>query len=224
MNDFEQDQDFVVSFLKNHPDFFLRHPDLFLHINVPRQNREGNRSIVECQNEVLRATLTTYEMKEEELKLREQALNSSSDYDKLIRFAVELLSANAQVDLPNLVLNFFLTTFRASHGLVRLWPVKPNFSFFPFAERLGPGIENAVAEMQQPFAGENYGDEIAQWLKIDPVETRGVLILPLKKDNRTIGMLCLCDPDETKFSRNLRPKFLTTAASVAEAALFPLIN
>lgn len=217
--------DFIVDYLKSNPDFFQRHADVFEHISIPRQNKEGGRSIVECQNEALRARLTTFEMREEELKLREQALLESGDCDLFINFAVELLSCISQVNLPDLVLNFFMKSYRARHGLIRLWPVTPNFSFFAFAERLGAEVEEAVAAMEQPFAGENYGDEIAAWLKIDPVETRGVLILPLRRSNgQTFGMICLCDADETKFSRQVRPKFLETAANLSQAALSPLIG
>ena len=68
-------------------------------------------------------------------------------------------------------------------------------------------------------------DEVAHWLKIDPVETRGVLILPLRSHTGTVfGMICLCDADEKKFTRGTSPNYLKMAAKVAETALTPLIN
>lgn len=225
MNQNQNSADFIIDYLKSNPDFFQQHPEVFEFVNLPRQNKEGARSAVECQNEALRARLTAFEMKEEELKLREQALIDSADNDLFISLAIELLSCGSQVNLPDVILNFFMRSFRARHGLIRLWPVTPNFSFFAFAERLGAEVEEAIAAMGQPFAGENYGDEIAAWLKIDPVETRGVLILPLRRPNgQTFGMICLCDADETKFSRQVRPKFLETAAKLSQAALSPLIG
>lgn len=73
------------------------------------------------------------------------------------------------------------------------------------------------------YLGENYGDEVAHWLKIDPVETRGVLILPLRGHTGAVfGMICLCDADEKKFTQGTSPKFLKMAAKVAETALTPL--
>ena len=77
--------------------------------------------------------------------------------------------------------------------------------------------------MEGPFAGKNFGDEIAAWLKVDPSETRGVLLLPLKKqDGKAFGLICLCDPDEKKFSAAQRDPFLRGASRVCEAALAPL--
>ena len=109
-----------------------------------------------------------------------------------------MLACHSQVEIPNLVLNFFISEFKAAHGLLRLWPVKPNFSFFPFAERLGPDVEAALGSIENFYLGENYGDEVAHWLKIDA--------------------------DEKKFTRGTSPKFLKMAAKVAETALTPLIN
>lgn len=217
--------DFVIDYLRSNPDFFLRHPDLFLQVKLPGQNIEGTRAPAECQNEALQAALHACQMREEEHRLRESRLNSEAKNEEIIRLATDLLACHSQVELPNLVLSFFISEFKASHGLLRLWPVKPNFSFFPFAERLGPDIEAAVGAIENFYLGENYGDEVAHWLKIDPVETRGVLILPLRNPSGTVfGMICLCDADEKKFTRGASPNFLKMAAKVAEAALTPLIN
>lgn len=36
--------DFVIDYLRANPDFFMRHPDLFLHLRVPGQAPDGSRS------------------------------------------------------------------------------------------------------------------------------------------------------------------------------------
>lgn len=217
--------DFVIDYLRANPDFFMRHPDLFLHLRVPGQAPDGSRSPAECQNEALKAALSACQIREEEQKLRGSLLDSDEKSENIIRFATDLLACHSQVELPNLVLSFFISEFRAAHGLLRLWPVKANFSFFPFAERLGPDVEAALGSIENFYLGENYGDEVAHWLKIDPVETRGVLILPLRSHTGTVfGMICLCDADEKKFTRGTSPNYLKMAAKVAETALTPLIN
>lgn len=214
---------FVIDYLTDNPDFFRRHPDVFSHMSFPRQNREGTRSIIECQNEVLRATLTTMEVREEENKLREKALSEAKDTESVLDLAISLLACEDNIGLPDTALEFFKNAFDASYGLIRLWPARPNFAFFPYAERLGPEIEESIAQMEGPFAGKNFGDEIAAWLKVDPSETRGVLLLPLKKqDGKVFGLICLCDPDEKKFSAAQREPFLRGASRVCGAALAPL--
>ena len=127
--------DFVIDYLRANPDFFLRHPDLFLHLSLPGQAPHGSRSPAECQNEALKAALSSCQIREEERKLRESSHSSEAKSEEITRFATDLLACHSQVELPNLVLSFFISEFKAAHGLLRLWPVKPNFSFFPF----GPG-------------------------------------------------------------------------------------
>lgn len=46
---------FVKDYLLKNPEYFRTHSDVFCRLVPPRQNREGTRSIIECQNEVLRA-------------------------------------------------------------------------------------------------------------------------------------------------------------------------
>ena len=122
--------DFVIDYLRSNPDFFVRHPDLFLHLSLLGQSPDGGRTPAECQNEALKAALSSCRIREEERKLREATLNSEAKSEEIIRFATDLLACHSQVEIPNLVLSFFISEFKAAHGLLRLWPVKPNFSFF----------------------------------------------------------------------------------------------
>lgn len=99
------------------------------------------------------------------------------------------------------------------------------FLFLPVCGTFGAGRRSRLGFNENFYLGENYGDEVAHWLKIDPVETRGVLILPLRGHTGAVfGMICLCDADEKKFTQGTSPKFLKMAAKVAETALTPLIN
>ncbi len=221
----QKEAQFVCDYLLEHPDFFQSHPDLFVHMNFPRQNREGTRSILECQNEILRTSLTTMEVREEEFRIQEKLFRESKSMEPAFELAESLLKCRDDVMLPEIVLTFFKRNFKASHGLIRLWPVIPNYSFFPFSERLGREVEESVSAMTKPFAGENFGDDIAKWLRIDPVETRGVLLIPLKNsENVTFGLICLCDPHARKFTENYQDKLLDASVRLSEAALTRLIN
>ncbi len=64
---------FVKDYLLKNPGIFPYSFRCFCRLVPPRQNREGTRSIIECQNEVLRASLTTYELREEEIAAREES-------------------------------------------------------------------------------------------------------------------------------------------------------
>ena len=89
--------DFVIDYLRANPDFFLRHPDLFLHLRVPGQAPDGSRTPAECQNEALKAALSACQIREEEQKLRESLLDSDEKSENIIRFATDLLACHSQV-------------------------------------------------------------------------------------------------------------------------------
>lgn len=103
--------DFVIDYLRANPDFLLRHPELFLHLSLPGQAPDGSRTPAECQNEALKAALSSCQIKEEERRLRESSLSSDAKSEEIIRFATDLLACHSQVELPNLVLSFFISEF-----------------------------------------------------------------------------------------------------------------
>ena len=92
---------FCHRYLRANPDFLLRHPELFLHLSLPGQAPDGSRTPAECQNEALKAALSSCQIKEEERRLRESSLSSDAKSEEIIRFATDLLACHSQVELPN---------------------------------------------------------------------------------------------------------------------------
>lgn len=218
-------ESFVSDYLLNNPDYFRRHPQVFTHMSLPRQNRDGTRSVVECQNEVLRATLTTYEMREEELRIREKQILNQYSLQNMLTFATKLLSCDNLPGLPVLVLNFYKTYFGVSHGMIRLWDLSDTFSSCPFAKTIGAELESAIDAMGSPYWGINSGTQVAQWLSVDPKETVWVFILPLRgAANKAFGMVCLASGTKHDKKDEDINSFLTASYPVTQAALYKLTN
>lgn len=216
--------DMVLEYLHQHPDFFRHHPDVFCRLDLPRQNKEGERSWLECQNEVLRASLTTLEKKEEEAHLNVDH-SPNGQQAKILKLACCLLQCVNEIDLPQTALDFFKYTFSCQQGMLRLWGVKPNFSFLPFAEPLPHEIQQAISEMRGPYVGKNEGPQVAAWLNTSEEQTKAVLLSPLRKtDNSTFGMLCLASPNSKNFIGQRLNDFLSQTLSITQSAMMRLMD
>ncbi len=216
---------FVSQYLLDNPDFFRRHPDVFTHMSLPRQNREGTRSIIECQNEVLRATLTTYEMREEELNARERQLLPKYVLQDLLTLSNKLLATEDLSDFPGLVLAFFKNFFNVPHGTVRLWDVKSDFAFLPFARPIGNELEASIDSMGSAYWGPNTGNQIAEWLLVDPQETSWTFLLPLRGSrNKAFGMICVACGHPCSKKHEDVDAFVRASYPIAQTALYRLTN
>ena len=91
--------DFVIDYLRANPDFFMRHPDLFLHLRVPGQAPDGSRSPAECQNEALKGALSACQIREEEQKLRDSLLDSDEKRPLMDCFVFGLLKPTSPSSL-----------------------------------------------------------------------------------------------------------------------------
>lgn len=211
---------FVYAYLLEHPDFLCRYEELFARIHIPHQNREGTRSVIECQNEVLLKTLSEYE----KLRMEEQKLASKHpscvQLDKVITLAQRILGCRDEASLPFLCEEGMKNIFDAPYGVIRLWQVMPNFSFLTFARPVGAEVEKAIGQMKTPYCGPNDGDLIASWLEVPVEQTRGVLLYPLHLVyGGTFGFICLASPDPNHFNQAIENNLLKKAGGLVETAL-----
>ena len=216
---------FVKNYLLENPEYFRSHSDVFCKLVPPRQNRDGTRSIIECQNEVLRASLTTYEIREEEIAAREKALESKQKFlsNSLLELAVALVSIAKDYEIPETLLDQFKKFFKAEHGIIRLWLYRSEFEGQTFTKRFSEEVESEISEMTNTFIGENAGSEIASWFGVPVSETRGVILIPIKATNGiTFGAICLASSEVAVFKAPGVQDFLAGALPLAQAALLRL--
>ncbi|MCD8339436.1 MAG: hypothetical protein LUC43_04455, partial [Burkholderiales bacterium] len=190
-------ENFVEAYLNDNPEFFRNHIDLFCKMVPPRQNKEGTRSVIECQNEVLRASLSVYELKEQDaIEDQEEAEHiRSSHWKNVLTFGETLCSAHDAELLPDLVLQGFLKYFNVQHGVLRLWSLAPEFQDKKFAEPVPPWIRAQISSLPEPYVGENAGTEIAEWTNCKPSETGGVFLTPFfNPQGLAFGFMCLANP------------------------------
>lgn len=221
---FDPDE-FVKKYLLDNPEYFRSHSDVFCKLVPPRQNREGTRSIIECQNEVLRASLTTYEIREEEIATREKALETAQKglSKALLDLSISIVSLTKDYEIPETLLKQFKRFFKVEHGIIRLWLYRSEFEGQPFTKPFSEEVESEISEMPETFIGENLGSEIASWFEVPVSQTRGVILIPVKAPNGiTFGAICLASSDVSTFKGPHVQHFLSGALPIAQAALLRL--
>ena len=190
---------------------------------LPRQNREGTRSIIECQNEVLRASLTTYELREEEIAAREESWkgNKAGLSKSLLEMAVALVSATKDYEIPAILLESIQKFFKVQNGILRLWLYRTEFERgSPLLSAFPKRLSQRSPEMPEMFIGENSGSEIASWFGVPISETKRSHSHSIKAPNgMTFGAICLASSDVSTFKASDVQDFLSGALPLAEAAL-----
>lgn len=210
----------VCDFLSQNPSFFLSHPEIFCRLEIPRQNRDRSRSIVDCQNELLRATLTTYEMHEQEITQKALTEPTYVEFQNLFEFVLKLLEATDDATLPYIVLDQYKKIFNTHLGMIRLWNVLPNFSFLDFAGPVGQDIEQTISSMSGYYCGINEGDLVANWLQVPVDQTKSVLLVPLRRvQNEVFGFICLASSDIHHFDPFVKKGIVDKTALCAQATL-----
>jgi hypothetical protein len=213
--------EFIVrDFLLQNPNFFKQHSDIICQLNFPRQNKDGTKSVLECQIEALKEELALYESQETGRPETDSAELTCADRDSLLAFSLDLLRAGDEAKLPLIVLDHFKSMFGAEHGMIRLWDLSPNFSFLAYSESVGSDLQMAISSMPGPYCGKNEGDAVANWLRVSPDQTRSVVLAPLRDANQLVfGFICLAHGDPQHFDRAAANGFVLSAAEFAQAAL-----
>lgn len=110
------DDDSVVEFLQENPDFFVNHPDLLAEINLPHDSGHAV-SLIERQVSILRER--NMDMRHRLSKLLDNAKDNTALFDKTRRLTLMLLEAQHLKDVIDSVYFSFENDFSISHvGIV----------------------------------------------------------------------------------------------------------
>lgn len=222
------DEDVVVRFLKEHPDFFENYPELLAAMYVTHAHGGRAISLQERQLEVLRERNRTMELKLAELIRIGQENDAISD--KMQRWTRELLLETDSARLATLVVEGMSGTFSVPQVALRLWGLRESYRRAPFAATFAAPVDVDVITlangMRQPYCGANADFMAAVWLPGGGAETRSIALLPLRKgaDPEAFGLLVLGSADADRFRAGMGTAYLERIAELASAALLRLVE
>jgi uncharacterized protein YigA (DUF484 family) len=205
----------VADFLRDNPDFFATHADVFATMKVPHPHGAGAISLGERQILTLRER-----NREQEWRLNELVHNANANEGistRLARWCARLL-AETQIDLiPGEIALGLAREFDLNEVGLRLWGL-PDLPDGGYGEAVSEDVRTFADSLKSPYCGTDTEFEAAGWLSAKP---RSLALIPLRPlpEASTVGLLVLGSNDPERFTPDMATTFLDTVGKLASAAL-----
>lgn len=213
----------VHDFLRNHPDFFERHPGLLSKLELPHASGDAV-SLVERQVSVLR---------QKDMKLERQLkelLSVARENDvlaaKIHELALQLLGAASLADSVGVIEEAMRAGFKADHAVLVLFADPETVTdvdggrFFRATERADPALKPFATflDSSAPRCGKARDSQLDYLFQGVAPEIGSIAMLPLGEQCR-VGFLSVGSADADRFHPGMSIDFLTRVGQLVAAAL-----
>ncbi len=208
-------QDQVVQYLKDHPDFFTRHAELLNILSVPHPYSGQTISLGERQVMLLRDRARSLEMKLKEFI--QFAEENDAISEKLHKLALGLMRARS---LDAVLAALYLSLredFSVPHACLRLWTGQGTPDRVEFAA-VSDALMQLVAGLSAPRCGPEAPEEVRAWFGDAGPHLRSFALAPMREPEVT-GVLVLASEDAARFYPEMGTLYLTWLADLAAAAI-----
>lgn len=217
------DEQQVVEFLENHPEFFARHQSLLQHLRIPHQ-RGGAISLVERQTEMLREQ--NREMRSQLHDLLDAARYNDLQFEKTKRLVLSLLEAETLDQLTDAIDEGLCQDFNGDMTRLVLFDQQldnagGNLKSVPLLEaklQIAELIDSdwalcgTLTERQRQFLFDDRADKVLS-----------AAVVPLVKGN-TLGLLAIGSFEANYFHSSMGTLFLNYVGEVLSRVLARLIT
>lgn len=205
----------VVDFLSDHPDFFLRHPDLLGEIQVPHESGAAV-SLIERQVESLRRQL--HETRAELKDVMEIARHNHSLQERMHRLTLELIDAATFDEVLNALEDELHDDFKADAMELRLFS----------SSRVDEHLEDTLSEQaetfqqffnqNQPICGQLEPEQLSYIFGAESDRIASTALIPLKSEG-VLGLLAIGSVDPKRFAPHHGTDFLTRLGEIISRTL-----
>jgi uncharacterized protein YigA (DUF484 family) len=205
----------VSSYLREHPDFFSRHPDLLLNIHIPHGSGSAV-SLIERQVEMLRDQLKSYQQHMDELV--QVARKNDALQARMHRLTLELIDAATFDEVLNALEDELHDDFQADAVELRL------FSSSQLSDHLDEELPDHSATFTEffnhnkPICGPLAQEQIDYIFGAEGDEIASAALIPLKSDG-VLGLLAIGSHDPHRFVPHHGTEFLTRLGEVISRTL-----
>lgn len=207
--------DAVVSYLKQHPEFFEEQAEFLATIMIPHPH--GGRAIPISERQIL--TLRD-KSKQLEDKLRELIVfgeENDAIGEKLHRLTLALVAARG-VEAVVAALHFNLREDLAvPHTVLRLWPDSANSQLPEFAPA-STAARDFAASLAQPYCSAHAMVDTAEWFGEAAAHLRSFAYVALK-NGPTFGLLAMASEDAQRFYPEMGTLYLKRLGEITATAL-----
>lgn len=210
----------VAQYLKDNPEFFEQHAELFAALRVPSPHGGAAVSLAERQVGGLRDRLRASDAKLAELvrNARENEIIS----DNMLLWLRGLLIERDPQRLPDVLTKTLASGFTVPDVALRLWGVDNAPADAEWAQPVATDDRSFANSLMAPYCGPNSGFAAAGWLS---EHVRSMALIPLRVGiaPQAFGLLVLGSPDPDRFAPSLGTGFLSRIGELASAALSRLL-
>lgn len=206
----------VASYLKSHPEFFDHYADLLAQVHIPDPHGGRAISITERQLGALRDRNKQLEAKLAELIRYGEENDAISE--KMHRMTVALIAAADFTAVVRGLYSHLGGAFSVPHVALRLWGI-PEAEGKAAQAEFSPADEATrtfVSKLRHPYCGPSTALEALTWLGSG---VRSLALVPLRRDQDTIGLLALGSEEAHRFYPEMGTLFLSRFGGIATAAL-----
>lgn len=206
----------VADYLRGHPDFFSRHPDLAAEMEVSHPCGRAV-SLIEYQVLVLRDQ--SRQLRHRLQDLVATARENEQLSDRVHGLTLDLVACGGLAEVLETLYRALRGSFGAEHAAVRLFASPASLEAAGLSEFLG-GDECArrllapILGVASPLCGRVPSDQALALFGDAGAEVRSAALLPLGRDTR-IGVLAIGSADETRYQPGMATTFLRQLADVA---------
>ncbi len=209
----------VASYLADHPHFFEEHVALLGQVRLSSPLTGKAVSLQERQMEVMRDKYKALELRMAELMGLAEA--NAAIANKFHAWTQGLLKARHDGELPRAVADGLRNHFGVPQATLRLWDLGADHDGSWYVEGVSEDARLFAKSLQTPYCGSNHDFEAVRWLG-DAGSVASTVIVPLRCDGNTFGLLIMGSPDPERFTAHMATDFLIHIGETASAALFAL--
>lgn len=196
----------VAQYLQDNPQFFEDHADMLAQINLPHPH--GGRTISLSERQLLTLRERVKELEKKLQELLAFAKENDALQLQMHRFTCALFGPHDRAALQNLVIQNMRDIFAIPHVALHLWrDVPPTPEVLTFAD-----------QHQQPVCTHHVLHDTLPWFGDAAEHLRSFAYLPLRTQDRTVGMLVLASEDKQRFYPEMGTVFLQRIAETLGSA------
>lgn len=214
----------VVDFLRDAPDFFIRYPGLLAGLKLPDPATGKALSLHERQLQVLREKLKAMESRI--VDMGRAATENQAIIQKLQAWQRTLLKEKNPSAIPAIIEEELARLFAIPLVCLRLWPTGNAAIHDSYVLQADAASREKIDQLKVPYCGPSAGVGLEVWLQGRPSHAASVALIPIRIGfaPTALGLLVLGSPDPGRFSPDDGVDFLVNISEIASASLSRLLT
>jgi len=221
----------IAAFLRNHPEFFQQHADVFAQLQVPHPYASRAISLGERQILTLRDKIKALEWQLSGFIHRAKGNEKISD--TLTTWCMHMLAEDDATQLPRHIVQNLQALFDLPTVVLRLWDL-PRLPESEFTAEVSADVRTFAAGLHAPLCGPADNQPVLAWLSARPASLAIVPLRcsapvarkahacaehPLTQQDAPFGLLVLASAEAERFTPDMGTDFLSMLGQLICAAL-----